>query len=316
MTALTNKIDFVAIISVENANPNGDPLNGNCPREDYEGYGMISDVCIKRKLRNRFQDMGHDIFVQMSERTTDGYKTLKERALGCPNLYAETSEETEKTAKSGKKGKGSKKSKQFNTNVACSTWLDVRSFGQVFAFSEKSGSDDSSESQSGNGVSVAIRGPVSIRIAKSVNPIRNYDMQITKSVAGESDSDTMGTKHFVDFAIYVIKGSVNCQLAELTGFSEEDAQTLHEALKTLFENDASSARPEGSMEVCRLYWWKHDSQYPQTTSAMVHRSVEISLKDDSDNPRSLKDFQIRFVNPENCVQPEIYAPVEIESKIN
>ena len=311
MTTLANKIDFVAIISVENANPNGDPLNGNCPREDYEGYGMISDVCIKRKLRNRFQDMGKQIFVQMSERTKDGYKTLKERALGCPELYAETSEETENATKSGKKSK-SKKSKQFNTKVACAKWLDVRSFGQVFAFSEKSGSDDSSESQSGNGVSVAIRGPVSIRIAKSVNPIRNYDMQITKSVAGESESDTMGTKHFVDFAIYVIKGSVNCQLAQLTEFSEEDAQTLHEALKTLFENDASSARPEGSMEVCRLYWWKHDSQYPQTTSAMVHRSVEIGLKDDSVIPRSLTDYRIRFVNPENCVQPDIYAPVEIE----
>ncbi|MBR5711004.1 MAG: type I-C CRISPR-associated protein Cas7/Csd2 [Thermoguttaceae bacterium] len=304
MTALTNKIDFVAIISVENANPNGDPLNGNSPREDYEGFGLISDVCIKRKLRNRFQDMKHNIFVQMSERTTDGYKTLKERAEACNGLYVEDS---------GKKGKGSKKSKQININVACSTWLDVRSFGQVFAFSEKNGSDDSSESQSGNGVSVAIRGPVSIRIAKSVNPIRNYDMQITKSVAGESESDTMGTKHFVDFAIYVIKGSVNCQLAELTGFSEEDAQTLHDALKTLFENDASSARPEGSMEVCRLYWWKHDCQYPQTTSAMVHRSVEIFPDgENKDNPRSIKDYRIRFVNPENCVPPDIYAPVEIQ----
>ena len=113
----------------------------------------------------------------------------------------------------------------------------------------------------------------------------------------------MGTKHRIEFGLYVLKGSVNVQLAEKTGFSEEDAQLLKEALKTLFENDASSARPEGSMEVCRLYWWQHEEKMPAVSTAKVHRSVKIEKK--TDHPRSFDDYDIYYENP-GCVEPEVY----------
>lgn len=282
MSELKGKIDFVVLVSATNANPNGDPLNGNRPRENFEGYGEISDVCIKRKIRNRWQDMGQRIFVQSDDRADDGFNSLKDRADGCIALK----EEIQK-----KKGADRDKCAQ----IACQEWLDVRSFGQVFAFK-------------GVEVSLGVRGPVSVHQAVSVQPVDIISMQITKSVNSESGkegkaSDTMGTKHRIGFGLYVLKGSVNVQLAEKTGFSQEDAELLKEALKTLFENDASSARPEGSMEVCRLYWWQHEEKMPAVSSAKVHRSVKVEPK--TDRPTSFADYEVRFENP-GCVEPEVY----------
>lgn len=147
------------------------------------------------------------------------------------------------------------------------------------------------------GISVGVRGPVSIHQAVSVSPVNIVSLQITKCVNGESgknakSSDTMGMKHMVEFGLYVIKGSINCQLAEKTGFTEEDAEKIKEALKTLFENDSSAARPDGSMEVCRLYWWEHDCKTPKYTSAKVHRSLKIKAKEGVENPKSLDDYDI------------------------
>ena len=155
MAVLENKIDFVGFISVEHANPNGDPLNGNRPRDTIEGLGEISDVCIKRKIRNRLQDMGESIFVQSDDRKDDGCKSLKERI------------DSDEALKKLSKGK--------NTDVdeyaqrVCEKWLDVRAFGQVFAFK-------------GDAVSVGIRGPVSVHPAFSIDPVEIESIQITKSV--------------------------------------------------------------------------------------------------------------------------------------
>ena len=282
MNNFIKKIDFAAVVSVKNANPNGDPLNGNRPRENYDGFGEISDVCIKRKIRNRLQDMGQDIFVQSDERKTDGFKSLKDRADGCENL------------------KKSGKDKEQYAQVACEKWIDVRSFGQVFAF--KKGEDD-------NSVSIGIRGPVSIHSAVSVSPIEISSMQITKSVNGETQKDpdrkspdTMGMKHRVEFGVYVIYGSINTQLAEKTGFSQEDAELIKQAISTLFENDCSSARPDGSMEVCKLYWWKHNAKVGQYSSAIVHRSLKVLPK--VEIPKSIDDYEIIHEALEGLV-PEI-----------
>ena len=167
MAALENKIDFVALISVTNANCNGDPLNGNRPRTDYNGMGEISDVCIKRKLRNRMQDMGYAIFVQSDDRCDDGCKSLSDRAAAATKGI---------------------KDRSIYAQTACEKWMDVRSFGQVFAF----------KSTDKNGVSVGVRGPVSIHQAVSISPVEIEEMQITKSVNGETGekraSDTMGMK--------------------------------------------------------------------------------------------------------------------------
>ncbi len=281
MGVLQNKIDFVAIVTATDANPNGDPLDGNRPRINSDGYGEISDVCIKRKIRNRLQDMGEKIFVQSDERCDDGCDSLRSRAAACEALK--------------KAGSGKNADRDVYAKVACEEWIDVRSFGQVFAFK-------------GDNVSVGVRGPVSIHQAVSASPIDIVSMQITKSVNGESGSkgkasDTMGMKHRVAFGLYKIKGSINCQLAEKTGFTEEDSEKIKEAIQTLFENDSSSARPEGSMEICRLYWWKHDSKTPSISTAKIHRSVKITEKDPLKKPSSIDDYEITL--EDTGFEPEI-----------
>lgn len=258
--SLDRKIDFTVIFTVKEANPNGDPLNGNRPRQDFNGYGEVSDVAIKRKLRNRLQDLGQAIFVQSQDNTTDGYGSLRERAEGNEEL------------------KGIKKDRETYALIANKSWFDVRAFGQVFAF----------KGDKNNGVSVGVRGPVSIQSAKSLEQISINSMQITKSVNSEpgdkKGSDTMGMKHKVDFGVYKFSGSINTQLAEKTGFSYEDAQLIKKALETLFENDASSARPEGSMEVRAVYWWEHNSKLGQYSSAQVHRALKVELTGDENQP--------------------------------
>ncbi|MGN7360353.1 type I-C CRISPR-associated protein Cas7/Csd2 [Paenibacillus sp. SAF-054] len=277
MSSLDHKIDFAVVLSVHSANPNGDPLNGNRPRQNYDGYGEISDVAIKRKIRNRLQDLGEAIFVQSNDRKNDEYQSLRERADGNAELN--------QLLKSK-----SVSSDEF-ARIACQQWLDVRSFGQVFAFKGAG---------SGGGVSVGVRGPVSIHTAKSVNPIDITSMQITKSVNSEPGkdrgSDTMGMKHRVDFGVYVFYGSINTQLAEKTGFTNEDAEKIKQALVTLFENDASSARPEGSMEVHQVYWWEHSSKLGQYSSAKVHRA--LSVKPRIDEPKAFEDYAIEVTELE------------------
>ena len=285
MSELKGKIDFLLLVTANDANPNGDPLNGNRPRENFDGYGEISDVCIKRKIRNRWQDMGQKIFVQSDDRKDDGYGSLKERAEGCAELQAEIK-------------KGKKADRDLCAEIACREWMDVRSFGQVFAFK-------------GAEMSLGIRGPVSIHQAVSASPVDTVSMQITKSVNSEAKegggkaSDTMGTKHRVSFGLYTIKGSVNVQLAEKTGFSQEDAELLKEALKTLFENDASSARPEGSMEVCKMFWWQHEEKTPSVSTAKIHRSVKVETKPGVDRPKAFSDYNITYEDP-GCVEPEVF----------
>lgn len=201
MPTLQNKIDFILTIDVDNANPNGDPLSGNMPRTDANGYGLISDVAIKRKLRNRLQDLNQAIFVQVI--------TYQNRSIG-------------------------------------------------------------------------LRGPVSITMAKSVEPIVVSSMQITRSTNGMEakkeggrSSDTMGMKHYVEHATYVIKGSISPNLAEVTGFTEEDAEYIKQALLSLFENDQSSARPDGSMTVRNLYWFTHSNKLGNASSARVYDLVHF-----------------------------------------
>jgi CRISPR-associated protein Csd2 len=301
MEILSKKIDFALIISVERANPNGDPLNGNRPRTDYEGFGEISDVCLKRKIRDRLMERyqglpenkrdGQAVFVQSDDRKIDRATNLKDRAEKA--LLKEVITNSEKLREE-----------------ACKIWFDVRTFGQLFAFKKsekkagdkkKSGKDkkddlfdensdvENADDKSGDtGISVGIRGPVTIQSAFSLEPISTTSIQITKSVNAESkknqktgmeedgmSSDRMGMKHRVDKGIYVTYGSMNPQLAEKTGFSYDDAKIIKNILPKLFENDASSARPEGSMTVLRVIWWEHNCKGGQYSSAKVHKSLHV-----------------------------------------
>jgi CRISPR-associated protein Csd2 len=271
--SLTNKIDFAVVFTVKKANPNGDPLNGNRPRVDYEGLGEVSDVCLKRKLRNRLQDMGEDIFVQSDANRKEGdtFRSLKDRFDDNAEIKTATGD------------------REKQVNIACKTWYDVRAFGQVFAFKKDKKSDDN---EGGDSVSIGIRGPVSIQSAVSMAPVDIYSQQITKSVNLETDkkdpdkkgSDTMGMKHRVEYGIYVTYGSINCQLAEKTSFSDGDAEKLLAALKSLFVNDESSARPSGSMKVENVVWWKHNCKNGQYASADVHESIVIQADQNNKKP--------------------------------
>ena len=277
MTTLSKKIDFAVIVTVNHANPNGDPLSGNRPRVTYNGSGEMSDVSIKRKIRNRLMEIGQSIFVQSDDNKVDGYPSLRARA-------------------EGELGKNVWKDRELAIKESCSKWIDVRAFGQVFAYSEGA---------KGEGVSIGIRGPVSVHPAFSVASVldRTSSIQITKSVKGDvkdKASDTMGMKHRVDHGVYVFYGSMNPQLASKTGFSDEDALAIKEALRTLFVNDASSARPEGSMEVHKVFWCEHNSPNGQYSSAKVHRS--LSVKSNKEEPKSIEDYDIKFNKPDglNC----------------
>lgn len=296
--SLNNKIDFAVVFTVKKANPNGDPLNGNRPRIDYEGLGEVSDVCLKRKLRNRLQDMGEDIFVQSDDNRKKGdtFKSLKERFDAnkeIQTIVLKAAEEKKKT-----KRKPSISDKLAET--ACKAWYDVRAFGQVFAF------DNSEESDS---LSIGVRGPVSIQSAVSLAPVELYSQQITKSVNLETDkkdpdkkgSDTMGMKHRVEHGVYVTYGSINCQLAEKTGFSQEDADKLLSALKSLFVNDESAARPSGSMKIESVVWWKHNCKSGQYASADVHESIEIKVDETTKKP------VVKIKTPLDGLEPIIYS---------
>lgn len=275
MATLQQKIDFAVVLRVKNANPNGDPLNGNRPRTDYEGLGEISDVCVKRKIRDRLLEKGVAIFVQSDDRKVDDARSLRERADA---------------------GLGKKFGSNDTAKLACEKWFDVRAFGQLFAFkADKKGTKKGDGDDGDTSVSIGIRGPVTVQSAFSVERVSVTSTQITKSVSGEGDgtkrgSDTMGMKHRVDNGTYVFFGAMNPQLAEKTGFSAEDAEAIKQLLPRLFENDASSARPEGSMEVSKVIWWKHNCKAGQYSSAKVHRTLSVK-PDGSYELESLDDLK-------------------------
>lgn len=293
MSTLQHKIDFAVIFRVTNANPNGDPLNGNRPRTDYANFGEVTDVAIKRKIRDRLleawvtngkQEDGNKIYVQSDDRRTDECRSLRERF--------------EKEL--GKDAGGPR-----TAELACKKWLDVRAFGQLFAL-KASGkktskkTEEDSDTQGDTGVSIGIRGPVTVQSAFSVEPIDVSSTQITKSVSGEGDgtkrgSDTMGMKHRVDRGIYTFFGSMNPQLAEKTKFSDADAEAIKAVLPRLFENDESSARPAGSMQVLQVIWWQHNCKPGQYSSARVHGSLTVN-PDGSYKLAPLKDLPAECLN--------------------
>ena len=280
---LKTKIDFVVYFTVENANPNGDPLSGNMPRQDNELYGLVSDVCIKRKIRNRFQDTDEEIFVKANERIDDGFKSLEKRF---ENIFP-TKE---------------KISDDMVYEKICEKYIDVRSFGQVVTFQKRS---------------IGIRGPVSITMGQSIEPINISSMQITRSTNGmEADvgkqrsSDTMGTKHIVDYGLYCFSGSINAYFAEKTKYTDQDAIKLKEALESLFVNDASSARPDGSMEVKKVYWIEHPNKTGVLSSAKIKSLFACHLKEGAEKHR-FEDYH--FIESPDEVKPliELGAKVEI-----
>lgn len=321
MSKLKGKIDFELLVSVDHANPNGDMNTLNRPRVDNDNYGMITDTCIKRKIRNRLQDMGYPILIKADSRVDDKMYSIESRLEANPKI---------KAVREKKKQLSAADMQELLAETACKEWVDVRMFGAVYAK---------------KGANFHLTGPVTLRIAKSVEPIEIEELKITKSTNGsepgkngetkdpgeedinEGDDifaektpgddkgnksgmspDRIGDKFFVRYGVYVIRGSVNMNRAEKTGFSQEDAELLKQALLTLFENDDSSARPAGSMEVKQLYWWQHEN-VPSIPTSKIHDSVKVRIKPHCDEEKALppnfKDYLVTYEDP-GCVEPEIY----------
>ena len=263
---LSSKIDFALIFTARKTAPNLDP-ESNEPRIDRRGYGEITGECIRRKIRNRLQDMGESIYVQMEDRCDDGMKSLNER-------MSETEE-----IKAFSKAKDIVRLK----DAACAKWIDVRAFGTVSAVTD---------------TSFGITGPVTICIAETVDPIEIVTHEITKSVngtepkKGDMSSDRMGHKSHLEFGLFVCRGAMECQQAERTGFTDEDAEKIKQALLSLFENDASAARPAGSMTVRKLIWWNHGSKNSVMQSGRVQDSLHISRKSGIEVANSYDDYDI------------------------
>lgn len=250
-----NKIDFAVVLSADGCNPNGDPVNGNIPRINYDGYGEMSTVCIKRKMRNRMEMLGHEILLSNDPNNELHSVSARVKAANLSNKISEAEYK----------------------KIACEKWMDVRAFGQLFAFKHRG-------SEKGKGVSISVRGPVSVTLAASVATVELQQMTVTGSVNREKNQDerdntTMGMKYYIRKAAYVFYGAISPQLAELTGFSEEDVKVIKEILCTLFVGDESESRPAGSMAVQEVYWWEHNCQAGQYSSAVVHHSLHLQPQD-------------------------------------
>lgn len=265
------------VIVAENCNPNADPLMGGRPRQDIEGYGEISDVCIKRKLRNRMQDMGIEILLKSETRSDDGYKSTMKRVQGNKELWEVLSKGCNEQA----------------LKVACDTWMDVRMFGQVIP------------AKKGFGVTLPIRGAATIGMAKSLDIVEIEEQQITTSLNlndtpdGRKDSSTLGRKYSVKKGVYIAKGSIFPSLATKTGVTEADAEILKQCILTMFENDASSARPSGSMVIDRLYWWISKGDCSLYPAAKVFRTLHFQ------NKKEYPYYEV-VETPLGGVTPEVY----------
>ena len=232
MTELKNRIDFVYIFDVQDGNPNGDPDAGNLPRVDAEtGMGLVTDVCLKRKVRNYVQ-VAKDNYVQVAKECAQGYDIfIKEKAV--LNTLIDEAHDDESVKKAEKAKDKTEAARQY----MCSHYYDVRAFGAVMSTGKNAGQ---------------VRGPIQLTFARSVDPISPLEHSITRvAVATEKESEkqggenhTMGRKSTVPYGLYVCHGFVSANLANQTGFSQEDLQLLFEALKNMFDVDRS--RPFGS----------------------------------------------------------------------
>lgn len=258
MGILKNRIDFTGIISANCCNPNGDPTNGNLPRIDFDGYGFITDVCLKRKIRDRLMEQGHETLIQPTQNVTDELYSTSDRVRAVPELKKLEKE----------------KDKAGFSEIACEKWIDVRSFGQVFAFKS-------------SGSSIGVRGPVSVSFAHSIDIIDIQHVGITKAANTDTpkgdtqgrDSTTLSLTSYIDHGVYVFNGSITCQMAEKTGFTDDDAEAIKLAIINMFQNDASRARPAGSMVMEKVFWWKHNCGIGQYSPAKVFATLDIEPSD-------------------------------------
>ena len=274
---IKNRYDFVVLFDVENGNPNGDPDAGNMPRVDPEtGYGIVTDVCLKRKIRN---------YVETLKEDEEGYRIyIKE------NVPLNRSDST--AIKALGIDKDLKKEKQKDPEIdaklrdwMCAHYYDIRSFGAVMTTFVKGALNCGQ-----------VRGPVQLSFARSVDPIVPQEVTITRiAITTEADAANkkteMGSKHIVPYGLYRAEGFVSANLArKTTGFSEEDLELLWQAILNMFENDHSAAR--GKMAVRELIIFKHDSELGNAPSYKLFDAVTVTRKEGVQIPRSYRDYTV------------------------
>lgn len=268
--ALENRYDFVMIFDVENGNPNGDPDAGNMPRVDAEsGYGYITDVCLKRKIRN---------YVELVKEGEPGYNILikPDKYLNAKFTAAYEAAGLEK----GKKGKNADDVKAAR-DYMCKNYFDVRAFGAVMS--------------TGDDPCGIVRGPVQINFARSLSPINTQEVTITRQARTtvdrvETGETEMGKKSIIPYALYRAEGYVSAALAKkTTGLSEDDLELLWTAIINMFENDHSAAR--GKMCMRKLYVFKHDNMLGNCPSHILFDKIVIKKNDDV-LPRSYEGYEI------------------------
>jgi len=277
MTEIKNRYDFMLVFDVKDGNPNGDPDAGNLPRVDAEtGEGLVTDVCLKRKVRN---------FVQLTKGAEAGYDIfVKEKAIlnnEIEQAYQDCGIALEKEKGKVKPGKGDQVV-QARARM-CAKFFDVRTFGAVMSTGANAGQ---------------VRGPVQMTFGRSVDPVVTLEHSITRmAVATEAEAEkqggdnrTMGRKNTVPYGLYVAYGFVSPALAKQTGFGEEDLGVLWAALKNMFEHDRSAAR--GLMGTQKLIVFKHDSALGNAPSHELFDLVKITKKDDVDVPRKFADYNL------------------------
>jgi CRISPR-associated protein Csd2 len=263
---MKNRYDFVFLFDAQDANPNGDPDAGNLPRIDAEsGQGLVTDVCLKRKIRN---------FVQTTKKDQRIYFT--EGAV-----HNEQHEEAYKGIDEEPAQKVKAEIKEKATKWMCQNFYDVRTFGAVMSTGVNCGQ---------------VRGPVQLSFARSIDPIVTSEHAITRtSVTKVEDIEkerTMGRKFTVPYGLYRAHGFVNPFLAEQTGFSDDDLELFFAALENAFQFDQSAARPAGSMAVRGLLIFKHDNQLGNASSHQLFDLVSIKAKDSEKAPRSFSDYVV------------------------
>ena len=269
--AIKNRYDFVMLFDVENGNPNGDPDAGNSPRVDPEtGCGYITDVCLKRKIRN---------FVELYKEGEEGYNILIKPDRYLNAKFTEAYEkEGLKTKNKGKNADDVKKARDY----MCRNYFDVRVFGAVMS---------TGEDQCG-----IVRGPVQINFARSLSPINIQDVSITRQARTteartETGETEMGRKSVIPYALYRAEGYVSAALAnKVTNLSEEDLELLWTAIINMFENDHSAAR--GKMCMRKLYVFKHSNVLGNCPSHILFDKIQVNLKNEEEPPRRFGDYRI------------------------
>lgn len=264
-SVIENRYEFVLLFDVENGNPNGDPDAGNMPRIDPEtGHGIVTDVCIKRKVRN-YVDLvkngqeGYEIYV------TEGIALNTQHTKAYNNLGIEVTNKPEK------------EQLKLLTAFMCHHFFDVRTFGAVMSTKVNCGT---------------VRGPVQMNFAKSVDPIFQQEITITRvaiTKEGEDKETEMGRKHIVPYGLYRMEGYISANLAQaITGFNEDDLELLWEALVNMFEHDHAAAR--GKMTTRKLIVFRHDSIFGNMPSHLLFDKVKVEKQ--VDVPRAFSDYQV------------------------